>query len=427
MRRILLTTFGSYGDLHPFLAMASVFHANGDEVTVATHEDYREQVERIGVRFVPMKPGLNELGPQDEWSAKANHSINGTQYILRTLILPFLDDNYHTISSIASGQDLIISHVLTFAAPVVAEKNGIRWISCALQPAPFFSAYDPPALGFMTFLPRIKIFGPKFAGWFLRMLAKPTQSWLTPIAELRARIGLPPSSRNLLIDGYSPFGTLALFPSAFAPAQPDWPEGVRQVGFPLFDAETTSDISEGLSKFLDAGPAPVVFTLGTAIVMMETRYFEIAFEAVRRLGLRAVFLVGKSPRRIPAAATNDASIHISEYEPFSGLFPRAMAIVHQCGIGTTAQALASGRPQVLVPFAHDQPDNARRCVELGVGVSIHSRRLNVTGLVAALRTVTQTGTYAERAKNLAPQLQLTGFDQRLLAAVEECCAVTSTP
>jgi rhamnosyltransferase subunit B len=419
MRKILLTTFGSYGDLHPYIAIARVLKANGDDVTIATHAEYREQVERIGVRFVIVKPGLDEVGPQEDWAAKANHGFRGTEFILRTLVLPYLNDSYHNIKAAAAGHDLIISHVLTFAAPVVAEELGIPWVSSALQPSPFFSAYDPPALGFLTILPRLKFLGPRFMGWFLRQLARPTRSWLTPIDVLRSRTGLPASSKNALIDGYSPYGTLALFPAAFAPAQPDWPAGVRQIGFPLFDEETTTDVSTGVRQFLAGGSRPVVFTLGTAIVMMETTYFEIAYAAVKKLGLRAVFLVGKKPRGIPALATTDPDIHISNYEPFSGLFPHASVIVHQCGIGTTAQALASGRPQVLVPFAHDQPDNARRVVALGAGVAIPARRLNVARLVAALEKATTSKMIADASGSLVARLQVQGFDQRLLDAVAE--------
>ena len=417
MRKILLTTFGSYGDLHPYIAMAQVLKHHGDEVTIATHGEYREQVERIGVRFVPMKPGLEELGPQESWSAKANHSIYGTEFIVRTLILPYLEESYRTIKAAAIDHDLIISHVLCFASPLVAEEMGIPWVSTALQPAVFFSAYDPPALGFMTFLPRMKWLGPEFMRWFMGMLAKPTRHWLNPLDTFRKQLGLPPSPKNVLIDGFSPFGTLALFSPAFAAAQPDWPANAIQVGFPLFDEETTSNLSPGLQAFLAAGSPPVVFTLGTAIVMMETTYFEIAYQAVKNLGLRAVFLVGKKPSRIPLAAMTDPSIHISEYEPFSALFPRAAVIVHQCGVGTTAQALASGRPQILVPFAHDQPDNARRVVALGCGLSIRARRLNVARLVEALKAITESQDFANRANAFVSQMQAEGFDQRLLDAV----------
>ena len=419
MRKVLLTTFGSYGDLHPYIAIALALKENGDDVTIATHSLYQEQVERLGIRFVTVKPGLDELGPQESWSAKANHTFFGTQFIIRSLIMPYLNDSYETFKAAAAGHDLIISHVLCFAAPVVAEELGIPWVSTVLQPSAFFSAYDPPALGFATFLPKMKFLGPRFMRWFMHTLARPTRTWLAPLDRLRHERGFPPSQQNALIEGFSPHGTLALFSPAFAPPQPDWPKNTIQVGAPFFDEETTSELSPGLEAFLAKGPAPVVFTLGTAIVMMETPYFEIAYRAVTALGLRAVFLVGKSPTRIPQAAQNDPRIHITPYEPFSRLFPRAGVIVHQCGVGTTAQALASGRPQILVPFAHDQPDNARRVVSLGCGLSIPARRLNSPRLIQALKSITENQDFADRAREFVPSMQVEGFSARVLKALAD--------
>lgn len=419
MRRILLTTFGSYGDLHPYIGMAKVLKANGYDVTIATHIEYQEQVERIGVGFVAVKPGLEDLGPKEEWAAKANNPIHGTEFIIRTFAMPYLDASYQAIEAAATGHDLIISHLLCFAVPMVAAKLGIPWISTALQPAVFFSAYDPPALGFLTFLPKTKVFGPTAVRLFLKLLSMPTRPWLRPLDQFRKRLGFARETRNVLVDGFSPFGTLALFSSVFTAPKPDWPLETTQVGFPLFDEETTADLSPGLQQFLTAGAAPVVFTLGTAIVMMETPYYEVAYQAVKTLGLRAVFLVGKKAMRVPAAAMEDPLIHISEYEPFSKLFPRAAVNVHQCGIGTTAQALASGRPQVLVPFAHDQPDNARRVVEIGCGISVPASRLTVSRLVAALRDISQTAEYAERASLIARQMAAEHFEQHFLQAISK--------
>ena len=419
MRKILLTTFGSYGDLHPYIAMARVFKANGDEVTIATHTDYRDQVERIGARFVPVRPGLEELGPQESWSAKANHWLTGVEFITKSIIMPYLADGYTAIKAAAVGHDLIISHVLCFATPLVAEELGIPWVSTVLQPASFFSAYDPPSLGFLSILPRLKFLGPKRMRWLLQTLAKRTESWLQPLTDFRRQHGFPPSTRNVLIDGFSPYGTLALFSSSFCPPQPDWPASTQQIGFPLFDEETTSEISPELKTFLDAGPPPVIFTLGSAIVMMQTPYYEIAYQAVKKLGLRAVFLVGKNPQRVPAAAMSDSQIHVSAYEPFSKLFPHGTANVHQCGIGTTSQALASGRPQVLVPFAHDQPDNARRVVELGCGQAISASRLSVRRMVAALKAVTESTSITGQARSFAENLDAKGFDQRLLVSTKQ--------
>ena len=417
MSRILMTTLGSYGDLHPYLAMARVLKQNGDEVTIATHAEYREAVERIGARFVLIKPGLDDLGPEADWAAKANHTLTGTQFIIRTLILPYLEDSYQRIKAAAFGQNLIISHLLTFATPIVAEELGIPWLSCALQPSAFFSAYDPPALGPRPFLPKLRFLGPQIMRGILKLLIRPTYSWLTPITELRARVGLPPSSKNALVEGFSPEGTLALFPAPFAAPKPDWPARVHQIGFPLYDVETTSELSPAVQQFLEQGPPPVIFTLGTAIIRMETNYFEVAYEALKHLGLRGVFLVGKTPRRIPPAAMTDPRICITDYEPFSRLFPKGEVIVHQCGIGTTAQGLASGRPQILVPFAHDQPDNARRLEQLGVGITIPARRLNSLRLIEALNRVNADAGFATRAGNLASRLEVAEFDQRHCQAI----------
>jgi len=417
MSRILMATLGSYGDLHPYLAMARVLKDHGDDVTIVTHAEYQAQVERIGVAFVSMKPGLDEIGPQEGWASKANSSVGGPQFIIRTLVLPYLEDSYRAIKSVAPGHDLIISHVLTFAAPLVADELGIPWISSILQPSTFFSAYDPPAIGFVTVLPKLRFLGPSVMRRILGLMSLATNGWLKPIKSLRAKIGLPRSARNELTDGFSPHGTLALFPPSFAPPQPDWPAHVRQIGFPLFDEETSANVSEGLLQFLQQGEPPLVFTLGTAVVMMDTSYYELAYQAAKTLERRAVLLVGKKVQRIPVVASNDPQVFISQYEPFSGLFPHAAAIVHQCGVGTTSQALASGRPQVLVPFAHDQPDNARRVTELGIGRTVPAGRLNLSRLVAALDAVTTNETYAQRAREFAAGLRDCDFRQQLTAAI----------
>ena len=252
----------------------------------------------------------------------------------------------------------------------------------------------------------------------LKLLIRPTSSWLTPITELRARVGLPPSSKNALVEGFSPEGTLALFPAAFAAPKPDWPARVHQIGFPLYDVETTSELSPAVQQFLEQGPPPVIFTLGTAIIRMETNYFEVAYEAIKHVGLRGIFLVGKTPRRIPPAAMTDPQICITDYEPFSRLFPKGQVIVHQCGIGTTAQGLASSRPQILVPFAHDQPDNAARIKRLGVGLAIPAERYNVARAAAAIDRLIREDDFRLHAIAISPSLQKNGAARAASAICE---------
>lgn len=414
MAKILLTTFGSYGDLHPYLAMARALVRHGHRVVLASHSHYREFVERVGAEFVAVKPGFEDLGPEEEWAPKVNDARGGTEFIIRHTLMPYLEESYETFHAAAEGCDLIISHILTMAAPLVAEKRGIPWLSCALQPVMFLSAYDPPALPPMPWLPRLKFLGPCFFRPLFWLASASLSRWLTPVHALRKRLGLPASSANPLTQGFSPHGTLALFPHEFAAPQRDWPPSVWQVGFPLFDQETTHEASPAVRDFLTIAPAPVVFTLGSAVVRMATPFYHIAYDAVRQLGLRAIFLVGKEPRDLPVGLMNDSEALVSGYEPFSALFPHAQAIVHQCGIGTTAQALAAGRPQVLVPFAHDQFDNARRVEQLGLGLSLPSSSLNVSRLRAALQRVTEQTSFRAKARQYATQLPTSSFETRLL-------------
>jgi UDP:flavonoid glycosyltransferase YjiC (YdhE family) len=135
-----------------------------------------------------------------------------------------------------------------------------------------------------------------------------------------------------------------------------------------------------VNAFLNAGDPPIVFSFGTAM-MFGRRYFEAAVEACRRLGVRGL-LLARGGDQIPP--NRPPTVAHSEYAPFGRVFPRAAAVVHHGGIGTTAQALAAGVPQLVVPIAFDQPDNADRVVRLGCGRTIPSSRFTARRATRAL-------------------------------------------
>jgi rhamnosyltransferase subunit B len=417
MANILLTTLGSYGDLHPFLAMARALRSRGDRVRLATHAQYREAVERLGVEFVAIPPSKEDVGPEELWAAEASHPRRGTQFVVRDLILPHVERSYELIDAAAADCDLIIDHLLTLATPLVAEKRRIRWLSTALQPSAFLSAWDPPALGPAWFLPHLRWLGPRLLGGIMRAAVRGTGHWFESLHALRKKVGLPVTRRNPLADGWSPYGTVALFDALFAAPQPDWPVNVAQVGFPLFDEETSAEGSPEVLAFLQSGPAPVTVTLGSAVVLMETPVYEVAAEALSQMGLRGVLLVGKQARRVPEWAYRDSSLLVRDYEPFSALFPQSAVVVHQCGIGTTGQALAAGRPQLCLPFAHDQPDNARRVRQLGLGETLVPRSLTVRRFRKSLeRLVSQDR--SPQCLEVAAEIRKSEFARRFLAAVD---------
>ena len=419
MRKIVLVTLGSLGDLHPYLAVARVLNDHGDYVTIVTHSHYKEVVENGGYRFIPMRPGPEDVGPVDLWMNKANDSLRGTEFIVRELILPYIEDNYRVLMEATEDCDLIISHLLTFAAPLVAEKRGIPWISCILQPSALFSAYDPPLLGSFSLFSGLKFLGPWFHRAIFNLISHSTRNLFLPVFALRAREGLPMIKENQLIRYFSPYRTIALFPEHFASPQSDWPVNLRQVGFPLFGKGETSKLPDSLLKFVTNGSAPFVFTLGSAIVQMESNFFEVAYEAVKQTGIRAIFLIGDNAKNLPPAATYNLQVYISGYESFAALFPLCKAVVHQCGIGTTSQALSAGLPHLLVPFAHDQPDNANRVKKLNLGINLPAKKLTVKRLTAAINEIVINESYSRKAVTLAPLFDNGNFSRNVIEALDD--------
>jgi UDP:flavonoid glycosyltransferase YjiC (YdhE family) len=196
---------------------------------------------------------------------------------------------------------------------------------------------------------------------------------------------------------------LALFSKWLADQQPDWPSQTVLTGFPFYDRDGDAGMPPELLSFLDAGPPPLVFTLGSSAVADAGPFYENSAAAAARLGRRAVLLVGKDPRNRPVSLPPD--MVAVDYAPYSELFPRAAAIVHQGGIGTTAQALRAGRPMLVMPYAHDQPDNAERLRRLGLARTIARHRYSPARAAAELAHLLATPSYSERASQIGAQVR----------------------
>ena len=201
---------------------------------------------------------------------------------------------------------------------------------------------------------------------------------LTPVVnDLCAEFGLPPA-RNIVREWWhSPHCVIGLFPDWYAAVQPDWPPQTRLTGFPLYDEGDATPLTPELDRWLDAGEPPVVFAPGTGN-RQAVRFFEEGADACRRLRRRGL-LLSRFAEQIPDPLPS--GVRHAEYAPFGSLLLRAAALVHHGGIGTLAQALRAGCPQLVMPMAFDQPDNAVRLARLGVGRYLRPSRF--TGLAVA--------------------------------------------
>jgi rhamnosyltransferase subunit B len=391
--RIVLTTFGSLGDLHPYLAIGIALRARGHGVVLATSEYYREKVTAAGLEFHPVRP---HFSPDDrELVRQAMDLDKGPERVLRDIVLPFLHDSYVDLLQAVAGADLLVTHPLSFAGPPIAEARGLRWASVTLAPASFFSAYDPPVLPAFPALALLRSLGPGINRKVMDFGRRTVLPWMEPVRRLRAELGLPPGANPIFEGQHSPYLTLALFSAVLAAPQPDWPPRAEITGFVFYDQHDGAvELPEDLERFLANGEPPVVFTLGSAAVLVAGDFFAVSAAAAQRLGRRAV-LVGVEEHERPAGLP--ASIFALRYAPFSRLFPRAAAIVHQGGIGTCGQALAGGRPMLVVPFAHDQPDNAARLVRLGVARVVPRARYRADRAAKQLARLLGDPAAAERA------------------------------
>jgi UDP:flavonoid glycosyltransferase YjiC (YdhE family) len=404
MARVVLTTFGSLGDLHPYVALARELLARGHRPLLATHGLYRERVEAAGIEFRAVRPDLADLGDPAETMRRAIASPRATEYVVRRLVLPHVRASYEDLLAACEGADALVGHVLTVAVPLVAEKRGLPRVHTVLQPLTLFSAHDPPVLSTAP-----------ASRWALRLppavwkplwaLARATsRPWFRGLDALRAEAGLPPASGHPLLDDFSSVLNLALFSPVLARPQPDWPPRTVTTGFAFWDRDGAGEgMPAALREFLDAGPPPLVFTLGSSAVWAAGTFYREAVKAAGLLGRRAVLLTG--PQLAVPAGRLPGDVMAVPYAPHSELFARAAAIVHQGGIGTTGQALRAGRPMLIVPFSHDQPDNAVRCARLGVAGVVQRHGLRAGRLAGSLDALLGDPAVRARAEQIGAQIR----------------------
>ncbi len=406
-KRIVFTTWGSYGDVHPHMALALESKQRGHKPVIATSEIYREKIEAEGLDFYPVRPDLPDPTSDEaqRMIRELSDSLFGPIYIFRELLMPHMWATYEdTLAAVTAdgGADLLVSHQVPLAAPIVAEKTGVKWISSVLFPIAFASIYDPPTAPQFPVMREIVKLHPVI-GKALTDIGKWSMTWFTePVQTLREEVGLDRGANPIFDAQHSPTLVLALFSEVFASHQPDFPPQTVITGFPFYDRnDAGQELPAGLEEFLATGDPPILFTLGSSLIWLESDFYKIAIEAAVRLGKRAILLTGDS-RNLPESLPD--GIAAFDYAPHAAVMPRSSVVVHQGGIGTTAQALRSGRPTLVVPHGQDQPDNARRCVELGVTRSFPVPQLSVQRLVEEIRPLLEVPEYGEKATEVGERI-----------------------
>jgi rhamnosyltransferase subunit B len=322
----------------------------------------------------------------------------GTERVLRFLS-GHVRASYDRSLPAVRDADIVITHPIAFGAILAIEKLQRPWISSVLAPISYLSAYDPPLPAHDAWILKARFFGPATMRAVWNLGEWVTRGWIREVFAIRKELGLPRGANPFF--AHSPQLSLALFSKWLADRPPDWPPQTVVTGFPFYDRGEAAPPE--LEQFLAAGPPPVVFTLGSSAVGAAGNFFHESLAAVQRLGLRAVLMVGRDPQGLPPRLPG--SVLGIPYAPHAEVMPRGAVTVHQGGIGTTAQALRAGKPELIVPFGHDQFDNANRVKRLGAGESLTRQRYTAANVERVLQRLLTERSYAEAAARLGDRVR----------------------
>ena len=399
--KVLLCAAGSHGDVLPFVALGRECRARGHHAVLLANPVFRPYAAAAGLDFV-------EVGTADGYRAMFNVPVEHDPRLafarIASELLALAPPYLAALQRLRGADEPVVSAgpPLLFAPMVWRELAGVPCATVHLAPAALRSNDAPPRLlargiGADTpgFIKRLWWWG--LDRYYDRHFTKPLNRW-------RRELGLPAIAHAVgWTDGAD--ALIGAFPAWYAPPAVDWPARLRLTGFPGVDGSEGGDapprLDRELDAFLAAGPAPVVFSAGTATRTARS-FFERSVAACRRTGLRGL-LMSHVAEQLPADLP--PGVRAVSYAPYGLLLPRAAAFVHHGGIGSTAQALRAGVPQLVRPVAYDQFDNAARVRRLGVGIELLPAHYDAERVGASLQALCGDPTIRERAAAIAQRMR----------------------
>lgn len=393
-KKAVLATFGTLGDIYPFVALAAAFEARGFDTAIVAPDTHRGAIDAEGLRYVAMRPNDRAIAAAsgiDEAGA-FRLMLRNPHFILDAIYMRFLRETFEDVRQAASGADIVVTHSLLVGANLAAETLAVPTARIALAPLHLQSAHAPSLTPGAPYRlqPRRRV-EVAFNRVVRRAVRAVTNARMGALRAFRRELGLPRSREDLFLDFGRANGAariFGLYAPHFAPVQPDHPRNLVLPGFPFHASRDPRrrTLDPALARFLAEGEPPVVFTLGSFAPLVSGDFYDRSLRAARACGLRAVLLAGdRDAARLATHASADAFICAGA--PHASLFPQARYIVHHGGIGTTAEAMRAGKPQLVVPFFGDQHDHGARVQRLGLGRSIALARYDEAAAVSALRAL----------------------------------------
>lgn len=394
--RYNMICIGSTGDVRPYVLLGRELTKRGHDVGICAFEDFRELIQKEGMRFLPLTGNVKLL-----MSKLMKPGTSGLAYLkqvrdgLEMILTPFLAD----LEAASKDCDVIVSTYLGSVIQSMAEVRGVPFIQTHYFPM------DPTSTTPISSAPGQRA----GKGWNLMsyqlayLLINTLERWY--LADWRKEHGMRPrklqAEPNYYLNGHLIPVLYAISP-LLMPRPRSWGENIHMTGFWLDEEEEDFTPDPELEAFLKAGPKPVYIGFGsmTSGDMGET--LGIVLDAIERSGVRAVLSTGWGGVEIPRRK----NVHVVGYVPHCWLFEHVAAVVHHGGAGTTAAGILAGRPTLVIPFGGDQPFWAMRVRMLGLGPQpIRREKLTAAKLSKALQNLVSVKTYRVAAREVGERLR----------------------
>lgn len=401
--KVLIITFGSRGDVQPYVALGRGLQAAGHRVTLCTAARFESFIREHDLEYGYMTDEFLQLIETDlgrNIIEKASgiggiiHSVLKMLKYLKPITQKMIMDSWETAKAVEP--DLIIFHPKILGAAAIAEKLGIPVVMANLQPIMVPTAEFP-----MAGMPSRSL-GKRYNRATYRLVQAGLNMYRKTVNDFRQNTlhldPVPKSSNMLCTAGGEPIPILHGYSPHVVPRPNDWPEQATVNGYWFLEPEASWQPSARLKSFLDAGEAPVYIGFGSMAGRNPRKLAQIAIEALTQAKLRGILATGWG-----GLEAEDLPEHILKIEdaPHEWLFPRTAAMVHHGGAGTTGAALRAGKPMTICPFIADQPFWGDHIHALGVGPkAIPQKKLTVQKLTRALQDMMHDTSMRDRAEEL---------------------------
>jgi UDP:flavonoid glycosyltransferase YjiC (YdhE family) len=426
MARIVITTFGTAGDINPFIALGIGLRARGHDVVFAVEDRARARVAEAGFPIHPLSGdalGVTHTHGRAEVDQRA--PLQWVRSAVRDYLLPTLRPRIRELLAACEGADLLIAVFTQVAAVFVADLLAVPFVSVVLSPSVLPSASIAPVpLPFR--MPRCAQRAYNRVAWAISL-------WLLgrifdePVNRIRQEYGLRPYQHWLAMgaDNISARLVAVAVSPVLCPPASDWPAVVRETGFLFWDSPSTWRAPEELAAFC-AAPGPIVAvscgSTSLAMAPVFSAVYRDSIAAVRAAGARAL-VIGATPGVVPAPLPND--VCALPFAPFSAIYPRCAAVIHHGGIGTAAQALRAGVPQLVVPWGLDQFWTGAQVQRIGAGRVVPHRRYTAAQAAAMLGERLQSPAYRQRCAAIALKIGAEDGVGTLCDAIQDLLAIAA--